>query len=96
MMRRFELAIRNGIILTMDDEMRVFRPGSIGVDDGVIKYVGSEDVRGEVEINASRCVVIPGLVNCHTHAAMTLFRNAVEDQPLAKWLKEYVLSLIHI
>ena len=90
MMKRFELAIRNGIILTMDDEMRVFRPGSIGVDEGVIKYVGSEDVRGEVEIDASRCVVIPGLVNCHTHAAMTLFRNAVEDQPLEKWLKEYV------
>jgi len=89
-MKRFELAIRNGIVLTMDDEMRVFRPGSIGVSEGVIEYVGSEDVRGEVEIDASRCVVIPGLVNCHTHAAMTLFRNAVEDQPLEKWLKEYV------
>ncbi|RLF99576.1 MAG: N-ethylammeline chlorohydrolase, partial [Thaumarchaeota archaeon] len=89
-MKRFELAIRNGIVLTMDDEMRVFRPGSIGVDGGVIEYVGSEDVRGEVEIDASRCVVIPGLINCHTHAAMTLFRNAVEDQPLEKWLKEYV------
>ncbi|OYT68072.1 MAG: N-ethylammeline chlorohydrolase [Candidatus Wolframiiraptor sp. EX4484-121] len=89
-MRRFELAIRNGIILTMDNRMRVFRPGSIGIDDGVIEYVGPEDVRGETEIDASRCVVIPGLVNCHTHAAMTLFRNAVEDQPLEKWLKEYV------
>ena len=89
-MRRFELAVRNGIILTMDDGMRVYRPGSIGIDDGVIEYVGPEDVRGETEIDASKCVVIPGLVNCHTHAAMTLFRNAVEDQPLEKWLKEYV------
>ena len=62
-MKRFELAIRNGIVLTMDDEMRVFRPGSIGVNEGVIEYVGLEDVRGEVEIDASRCVVIPGLVN---------------------------------
>jgi len=43
-MKRFELAIRNGIVLTMDDEMRVFRPGSIGVSEGVIEYVGSEEL----------------------------------------------------
>ena len=89
-MERFDLAIRGGIVLTMDDDMRVLNPGSIGVSGDEIKYVGKEDCRGEVEINARGCVVIPGLVNCHTHSPMTLFRNAVEDQPLEKWLKEYV------
>jgi len=89
-MERFELAIRNGIILTIDDRMRVFNPGSIGIEDGVIRYVGREECAGELEIDARGCIVIPGLVNCHTHSPMTLFRNAVEDQPLEKWLKEYV------
>ncbi|HDD66440.1 MAG TPA: hypothetical protein ENG52_02325, partial [Nitrososphaeria archaeon] len=89
-MERFDLAIRGGIVLTMDDDMRVLNPGSIGVSGDEIKYVGKEDCRGEVEIDARGCVVIPGLVNCHTHSPMTLFRNAVEDQPLEKWLKEYV------
>ncbi len=89
-MERFDLAIRGGIVLTMDDDMRVLNPGSIGVSGDEIKYVGKEDCRGEVEIDARGCVVIPGLVNCHTQAPMTLFRNAVEDQPLEKWLKEYV------
>jgi len=89
-MERFELAIRNGIVLTIDDEMHVFSPGNIGVSDGEIRYVGEGEIRGEEDIDAGGCIVIPGLVNCHTHSPMTLFRNAVEDQPLEKWLKEYV------
>ena len=89
-MRRFELAIRNGIVLTMDSEMRIYNPGSIGITDGRISYVGGDEIKGEEEIDAKGCIVIPGLVNCHTHSPMTLFRNAVEDQPLEKWLKEYV------
>ncbi len=89
-MRRFELAIRNGIVLTMNAEMRVYNPGSIGISEGRISYVGRDEIKGEEEIDARGCIVIPGLVNCHTHSPMTLFRNAVEDQPLEKWLKEYV------
>jgi len=89
-MERFEVAIKNGVVLTIDDHMRVFNPGSVGISEGEIRYVGSDEIRGEEEIDAEGCVVMPGLVNCHTHSPMTLFRNAVEDQPLEKWLKEYV------
>ena len=87
---RFDVAIRNGIVLTMDESMRVLWGGSVGIEDGKISYVGRDEVRGEEEIDARGCVVMPGLINCHTHAAMTLFRNAVEDQPLEKWLKETI------
>lgn len=89
-MERFEIVIKNGIILTMSDEMYVLNPGNIGVSNGKIHYVGKDEIRGEEVIDAHRCIVIPGLVNCHTHSPMTLFRNAVEDQPLEKWLKDYV------
>jgi len=89
-MEKYEIAVRNGIVLTMDDEMKVFSPGSIGIEDGEIRYVGGDEARGEEEIDARGCIVTPGFVNCHTHSPMTLFRNAFEDQPLEKWLKEYV------
>ena len=89
-MQRFEIAIKDGVILTMDDQMRVLKPGNLGISGGEIKYVGRAEVKGEEEIDARGCVVMPGLVNCHTHSPMTLFRNAFEDQPLEKWLKEYV------
>jgi len=89
-MQRFEIAIKDGVILTMDDQMRVLKPGNLGISGGEIKYVGRAEVEGEEEIDARGCVVMPGLVNCHTHSPMTLFRNAFEDQPLEKWLKEYV------
>ena len=89
-MQRFEIAIKDGVILTMDDQMRVLKPGNLGISGGEIKYVGRAEVEGEEEIDAGGCVVMPGLVNCHTHSPMTLFRNAFEDQPLEKWLKEYV------
>ena len=89
-MQRFEIAIKDGVILTMDDQMRVLKPGNLGISRGEIKYVGRAEVEGEEEIDARGCVVMPGLVNCHTHSPMTLFRNAFEDQPLEKWLKEYV------
>ena len=89
-MQRFEIAIKDGVILTMDDQMRVLKPGNLGISGGEIKYVGRGEVKGEEEIDARGCVVMPGLVNCHTHSPMTLFRNAFEDQPLEKWLKEYV------
>ena len=89
-MQRFEIAIKDGVILTMDDQMRVLKPGNLGISEGEIKYIGRAEVEGEEEIDARGCVVMPGLVNCHTHSPMTLFRNAFEDQPLEKWLKEYV------
>jgi len=89
-MEKYELAVINGIVLTMDGDMRVLSPGSIGMEGGEIRYVGKDEVRGEEEIDARGCIVTPGFVNCHTHSPMTLFRNAFEDQPLEKWLKEYV------
>lgn len=89
-MERYEVAVRNGLVLTMDDGMRILSPGNVGISGGEIKYVGKEHIVGEEEIDAKGCVVMPGLVNCHTHSPMTLFRNAFEDQPLDKWLREYV------
>jgi 5-methylthioadenosine/S-adenosylhomocysteine deaminase len=67
----------------------------VGVRDGKIVLVGTavaEDCYDRV-IPAADCALIPGLVNCHGHAAMTLFRGIADDLPLMPWLEERIWPL---
>ena len=78
-----DIVIRNGIVLTMDSERRVFQPGFVAIDDGRIAAVGCmEDIpsRGvETTIEAQGQAVLPGLVNSHTHAVHNLMRGGLSD-----------------
>ncbi len=59
-------------------------------DDGTILAVGdSEELAdGDETLDAAGCLVVPGLVNAHGHAAMTLLRGYADDKPLDTWLQE--------
>jgi 5-methylthioadenosine/S-adenosylhomocysteine deaminase len=61
-------------------------------EDGVIAAVGPEVVPGDGDevIDGAGRALIPGLVNGHTHAAMTLFRGFADDLPLMEWLTEHI------
>jgi 5-methylthioadenosine/S-adenosylhomocysteine deaminase len=71
--------------------------GAIAIKDGKIVFVGKSSsatgIRAEKLINAKGNVAMPGLINCHTHAPMTLFRGIAEDKPLDVWLKETIWPL---
>jgi 5-methylthioadenosine/S-adenosylhomocysteine deaminase len=69
--------------VTCDAEGRVFRPGSVTVEDGRIAAVGPG--AGGERLDG---LLMPGLVNCHCHSPMTLFRGAAEDLPLMRFLEE--------
>jgi 5-methylthioadenosine/S-adenosylhomocysteine deaminase len=56
---------------------------------GVIEAVGP-DLDGDRRLDASNGLVIPGLVNAHTHTAMTLLRGYADDEPLETWLRDHV------
>ncbi|HIH18411.1 TPA: amidohydrolase [Candidatus Micrarchaeota archaeon] len=56
------------------------------VEGGKISKIGSFSSNAEEKLDASGKLLIPGLINTHTHAAMTLFRGIAEDMELAKWL----------
>jgi 5-methylthioadenosine/S-adenosylhomocysteine deaminase len=75
----------------------VIMDGAIAIKNGKIAFIGSHahaiDVRAEKEIDAKRKVALPGLVNCHTHAPMTLFRGLAEDQPLDTWIEKTIWPL---
>ncbi len=73
----------------------VIDKGAVAIRDGKIVGVGShDDILGrffaEETLEAEHGLVMPGMVNCHTHAAMTCFRGMADDLPLGRWLKDHV------
>ena len=78
-----QLAIKNGLCYINGE----FIQANIGIDGNRITYVGKEDVKGEMNIDATKYLILPGLFNAHTHLAMTLFRGFAEDMPLMDWLR---------
>ncbi len=92
---RADLLISGGLVLTMNQEEEVFNNGAVAISGTQIVAVGEETVlRGQTDVSevldASRCLVMPGLINLHTHAAMTCFRGLADDLPLQQWLIEHI------
>lgn len=90
-----QLAIVNctALLGTEGDETRFVNGVTIEIDGGRITRIDiaptSRPVADEV-IDARGMVVMPGLVNTHCHAAMTLMRGAAEDVPVEKWFNDYI------
>lgn len=89
------LLIQNGTILTMHNR-KILREGVIAVENQTIADVGKTNAlerkygRGYEKIDAKGKLVIPGLINTHQHAAMSLLRGYADDLPLKKWLEEKI------
>src|ERR1035437_8416652 len=80
---------------TMDGADRVFFPGAVAIAGGRIVAVGTSSellslYSPKQKISRSRSVVLPGLINTHTHAAMSLFRGIADDLPLMEWLTKCI------
>ena len=93
--RTVSLVVANGIVVTVDAGRRVFDRGSVAIDGRDIVAVDSAEAiaakfRGRDTIDASGSVVIPGLINTHTHAPMVLFRGLADDLALMDWLQKYI------
>ncbi|MEM3466779.1 MAG: amidohydrolase [Candidatus Bathyarchaeia archaeon] len=89
-----DLIILGGTIVTMGDK-GVIRDGAIVVEGDTIVDVGRSDeikhkYSGYEKIDASGKIVMPGLINAHQHAAMSLLRGYVDDYPLKEWLERWV------
>ncbi len=90
-----DLLVTAQYVVTMDATQRVIEDGAIAVRGDAIVAVGP---RAELEskyistrrISAEHGLVMPGLINGHTHAAMTLFRGIKDDVTLQDWLTNYI------
>ncbi len=89
-----DLVVTNGILMTMDPDDRVVDNGAVAVVGDTITALGSTaDIAGtdaKEIIDANGGIIMPGLVNTHTHAAMTLFRGLADDLPLMDWLNDHI------
>lgn len=91
----YDLFIVHGTIVTMNENRQVIENGTIAVRDGKIVYVGDgsglpPNSRPKQIIDAKGKVIIPGLINTHTHIPMGLFRGIADDLDLQEWLTKYI------
>ncbi|RLG55970.1 MAG: hypothetical protein DRN99_01105 [Thermoproteota archaeon] len=88
------ILLKNAIVVTQDAERRVLPGYDVLIDHGRIADVarGLHPEGCEV-IDVSGCIVAPGLINTHTHIAMTFLRGIADDMPLRKWLEEKIWPL---
>jgi len=89
------ILIKNASILTLTDNDKILHNANIAIEGQYIKYVGEvpEDFKADRVIDANNKLVMPGLINSHTHIAMSLFRNYADDLPLWPWLTEKIWPL---
>lgn len=96
--RSIDLLVAGAHVLTMEPGRAPIADGAVAVHQGVIVGVGT---RAEMEarfaarevLDGTDRVVMPGLVNGHTHAAMVLFRGLADDLELMTWLQEYIFPM---
>lgn len=94
-MTRVDLLVLNGTLVTMDKGRRVIEDAGVAILGGRIVAVGSsrDILRMYVapeRVDASGKIIIPGLINGHTHVPMTLFRGLADDLDLQDWLTKYI------
>ena len=89
------LIIANGIVITVDGSRRILAPGSVAINGTQIVAIDTPAAiavryRSADTIDAAGKVVMPGLINTHTHAAMVMFRGLGNDLALMDWLQKYI------
>jgi 5-methylthioadenosine/S-adenosylhomocysteine deaminase len=93
--RRVSLVVTNAIVVTMDAGSRILTPGAVAVDGRDIVAVDTPAAIATTftaaeTIDAAGQVVMPGLINTHTHAPMVLYRGLADDLALMEWLQKYI------
>ncbi len=93
-----DILLTNAIVLTMDEHLHQFEPGAVAIQGDKILAVGPESelketVNAREIVNCGGKVLLPGLVNAHTHVPMTLLRGLADDLRLDVWLMGYMMPV---
>ena len=94
-MPNHDLLITNATLLANPTDGHMQEGAYLAVADGAIVGIGAmADLPARLGadriIDAAGNLVLPGLINCHCHGAMTLFRGLADDLPLMTWLNEHI------
>jgi 5-methylthioadenosine/S-adenosylhomocysteine deaminase len=98
MTQTVDLILTNAILLTMDENLKSFEPGALAVHGDSIVAAGMEsEIRGTYAatrlVDCGGKVLMPGLINAHTHVPMTLLRGLADDLRLDVWLMGYMMPV---
>jgi 5-methylthioadenosine/S-adenosylhomocysteine deaminase len=90
--------LTNAVVVTMNDDGDIFNPGAVAITGGTIVAAGpAPDLAARYQagetVDCAGRVVMPGLVNAHTHAPMTLLRGLADDLRLDVWLLGYMMPV---
>lgn len=90
-----DIIIKHAAVLTMDDACPVLLDAFVGIDEGKISYLSTCEPRisARREIDARGKLLMPGLINAHTHVPMTLMRGYADDYDLHTWLFDHVFPV---
>ncbi|MCD6256234.1 MAG: amidohydrolase [Deltaproteobacteria bacterium] len=93
-MKEVDLLVSGAFILTLTNQ-GIIEDGAIVTKGNIIFDIGKKDILEERYLPKRRLeyghgLIMPGLINAHTHIAMTLFRGLADDLPLMEWLNEYI------
>ncbi|HUR33679.1 MAG TPA: amidohydrolase, partial [Vicinamibacterales bacterium] len=93
--RAVSLVVIGGTVLTENDARQVLSPGAVAINGSDIVDVGTPaDIAARYTaaqtIEVRDQVVLPGLINTHTHAPMVMFRGLADDLALMDWLQKYI------
>ena len=97
-MERAEQILTNAIVLTMDGDYNIYEPGAVAISAQKILAAGNEkDILSAYEaeevLDCGGKVLMPGLINAHTHVPMTLLRGLADDLRLDVWLMGYMMPV---
>ena len=93
----YDIVVHNGIVLTLNGEFDVFQKGLVCITDGLLARVEGQANNERLPaahqvIDAAGGIIMPGLVNTHTHVPMSLFRGLADDLPLTDWLNNHIFK----
>jgi 5-methylthioadenosine/S-adenosylhomocysteine deaminase len=94
-MKQVELLVLGGTLVSMDQQRRVIQDAGVAVAGGRIVAVGTRrEIASQYSaaqtVEANGKLIVPGLINGHTHIPMTLFRGLADDLDLQEWLTKYI------
>ncbi len=97
-MTQVDILLRNAHVLTMDETLTQYNRGAVAIHGDSIVAVGPEDeiekeYSGKETIDCKGKILMPGLINAHTHAPMTLLRGIADDLRLDVWLQGYMFPV---
>ncbi|HJR59508.1 MAG TPA: amidohydrolase [Vicinamibacterales bacterium] len=93
--QQIDLIVYNAVVVTMDSTARVLPRGAVAIQGNSIVAVDAADViasafNAKDTLDAGGQIVMPGLINTHTHAPMVLYRGLADDLALMEWLQKYI------